>query len=1468
VEVSVGGFSGKVGVGSFSFEVAAGPEEDPPVLDIVSPRPIVLDEPRPEILVEYVAVASPLDLSSLRIELDGAEITAGCAITQSAASCPLLSDLAAGPHLVAAEVRSTGGTLATAVTDFEIVLGEGPHTVGVTAGAADAYLDPDDPTANFGTLGFLRLGAGSGSRVLVRLADEALLPLGDAELVSARLIFDVAANGGGWSGGRSVDVHRLRLTPWSESDASWLCPLEAGCDPTWDGGAYDLAPTASVIHDDTTSGEVAFDVTPDVADFLRTGINLGWLVKKTDESAPGLIDYFSRETADGPRLELTFANPEPADPATDTDPPSLAFTEPRVPVLLDETETVLVVTYGDADGSGIDLPTLRLTVDGADVTAGCVVEPSFATCPATGLGGSSDSVTLHRAQAEIRDRAGNTAAAEREVMVILGQGDLQDPTLTVTNPPDGALFTQEVVEVTGTVSDDGVIAAVLVDGVEAEVEANAFRGFVTLAEGDNPIPIAAIDGAGHRVESLLLLRLDTTPPELEVQAPEDGLSTNGPTVVVRGRAEDVGGGLASVTVQGIPVTVVDGLFEQEIALAEGSNQIVVRAVDTAGNETVATRTVELFSLPEVAITSPAELGLINDTEVVVTGTVSAGVVNVEVDGAAASLSGGSFTSAVPVVPGINHLVAVARDAAGKEVSTTVTVIRDDRPPTLTLDSPSEGAVAFDSPIVVRGHVKDLDFPAADGEALRVTVNGMPATVSGTTFLLPSLELAPGENVLTVRALDQAENATEVTATVRLETPSGNRLRIVSGDLQEAQIGTRLPAPLVVEALDVAGQPVPGQTVVFRVAGNNGFLDDLERQMVVTTDAQGRASVEFTLGTRAGAGGQRVEAAAAGFSGPVAFTASGLVGPPAMVVVDSGAGQTGVVGELLPGSLVAVVVDEGKNRLPGVAVEFTVVGGDGTFEDGSRTVTVVTDDAGHAAVRFRLGMEAGVANHVVEAAVPGLTEEFAAFVASGRTAGDPARTAVSGVVLDNTDLPVPGVTVSIADTPLATTTGADGRFRIGGAPVGLLAIHFDGSTTSRPGIWPTLVFMINAIPGRENDFGRPIYMLPIDVERGLAVSETEGGTLTLPEIPTFALEIAPGSVTFPDGSREGVVSVTVVNTTKIPRSPNFGQQPRFLITIQPAGARFDPPARFTLPNTDGLEPGQVTEMYSFDHDLFRFVSIGPATVTEDGTRIVSNPGFGVVEAGWHCGGDPASSGTTHDCPTCRTCVRDRCVPDDGQTPEQSSTRDCKREICRDGSVTSVNNDQEFPEQTPGNCTEARCQNGRPIFLTDLTDPPPGLACCGIQLSPLAPLIYNPETTCCLLEPRPRRVPRHPVQDLDACPELGPYEHHVPMANGCGPEGALVGGIDVPDDPAPGCPPFTPACNAHDLCWDMCRNSLGHKLGCDLDFFNNLNQVCQGCSNALAAAACRELAKVYAAAVGGGGFGAYEAAQKQACQCCSN
>jgi hypothetical protein len=138
--------------------------------------------------------------------------------------------------------------------------------------------------------------------------------------------------------------------------------------------------------------------------------------------------------------------------------------------------------------------------------------------------------------------------------------------------------------------------------------------------------------------------------------------------------------------------------------------------------------------------------------------------------------------------------------------------------------------------------------------------------------------------------------------------------------------------------------------------------------------------------------------------------------------------------------------------------------------------------------------------------------------------------------------------------------------------------------------------------------------------------------------------------------------------KVPMVPGFGQQPRFVVTIQPVGTMFNPPAAMTIPNVDGLAPRAVTEMYSYDHDLASFVAIGTATVSDDGSVIKSDPGVGVLKAGWHCGGDPNTTGSAGTCPTCQKCSGSNCVADTSQDGAPIPDNKCK--VCKNGVPTLI------------------------------------------------------------------------------------------------------------------------------------------------------------------------------------------------------
>ncbi len=670
------------------------------------------------------------------------------------------------------------------------------------------------------------------------------------------------------------------------------------------------------------------------------------------------------------------------------------------------------------------------------------------------------------------------------------------------------------------------------------------------------------------------------------------------------------------------------------------------------------------------ITSPSALALFNTSNITVTGTIDIPDAIVEVNGLPATVSEGVFTAPVTLREGNNVISVVAYDSRGNSATSSIQVTLDTTPPRLSIDSPREGAVLSDPHVTVTGTINDTVVGTVNADQATVDVNGTPAEVANRTYVAMNIQLVPGINTITSTGRDRVGNTRTVSIGVTYNNNPAARIQPVSGDGQSAQIGQLLPEPLIVRAIDNNGSRIADKKVIFKVTQNDGLITsgpNTARSLIVITDADGLAQVQFRLGTRAGAGNNQVSAAIVGLEGEVMFCASATPSAPGLLVPDAGNNQIGVASQALPRPLVTIVVDSGNNRLHDVPITFSVKEGGGTF-GGERSVTISSDSDGRALVLLTLGPNAGNDNNIVEANFAGNTGLPVAFVASGRIPGDPAETSISGVVLDNSDQPVPGTTLRILGFPDAVLSDDNGFFQFKPAPVGAVRLIADGATVTRPGRWVWLQFDLVTIAGQDNDIGRPVRLLPMDLTHALPVDETHGGTLTLPQAPGYSLTIVPGSVLFPDGTRNGLVSVTIVHPDKMPDPPSFGQQPRFLVSIQPANAIFNPPAAMCIPNLDGLPPGQKTDMYSYDHEMERFISIGTGTISEDGTMLCSDPGNGVIKGGWHCGGNPATAGSAGTCQFCQKCEGNNCVPDASKNGQISPTDKCK--VCNNGNLTSI------------------------------------------------------------------------------------------------------------------------------------------------------------------------------------------------------
>ena len=695
-------------------------------------------------------------------------------------------------------------------------------------------------------------------------------------------------------------------------------------------------------------------------------------------------------------------------------------------------------------------------------------------------------------------------------------------------------------------------------------------------------------------------------------------------------------------------------------------------VITTGVESVSLTNGFSVSGPQISITAPADLTYTALPSVTITGTISDPSATVTVNNVNAPNQAGSFTAGVPLKEGSNLITARAVSQGGATSANNIQVFLDTTPPKVSISSPVDGQQFTDSTATVSGMVNDIVFGTVNQQQAQVTVNGVAATVQNRSYVATGIPLATGSNKIQVTATDRVGNSGNASVTVTRATPSLVQISAVSGNNQTGPVATTLATPIVAQFKDASNRPLANSSVTFRVTGNDSLVSATQRSAGVTaisalTDSQGLASCFWTLGRRAGAGNNRVEAFGTGVTAPAVFTASGTATAAAQILVDSGQNQTGAANDILALPFVAIVTDSNYNRLPGIPVTFQVQSGSGFF-NGSSSFSSTTDSDGRSSVLLQTGGTVGNSNNVVIATCLGCTNR-AVFTASAVAPQPTGGSSVTGVVLDGSNAPISGVTMRVyqinqgprSNLPLqvgaSVTTNGQGQFTIGSLPSGLFKLMADGTTAT--GKYPSLEFDLTLVQGQTTTVSTPIYLPALDSANQLCVSGTTGGTLTLPSSPGFSLTVDPGSATFPGGSKSGCITVTPVNIDKVPMSPGFGQQPRFIVTIQPVGTTFNPPASISIPNVDGLKPRQVTEMYSYDHDLAAFVSIGTGTVSADGLIIRSDPGVGVLKAGWHCGGNPASTGTTASCPTCTVCRGTLCTPDDTQScDDRNPCTSCK------------------------------------------------------------------------------------------------------------------------------------------------------------------------------------------------------------------
>ncbi len=270
---------------------------------------------------------------------------------------------------------------------------------------------------------------------------------------------------------------------------------------------------------------------------------------------------------------------------------------------------------------------------------------------------------------------------------------------------------------------------------------------------------------------------------------------------------------------------------------------------------------------------------------------------------------------------------------------------------------------------------DVTFSVTQGSVGNATAISATDGRASTTWTLGT---TAGSQQLAAAVASNTTVSTSISAMGTADV--ADSLVQVSGDGQMQQINAALPNDIVVRVADQFGNPVQGHGVDFVVTLGTGSLNVMGSSVTVTTDANGEAAAQWTLGPEQPT--QTVEARATGLTGtPVAFSAAVIGAAPASVVVSAGDTQTGLVNAPVNIAPAVLVEDAAGFPFPGATVTFAVASGGGMASG----LIATTNTSGIATVGgWTLGAAASANTLTATVTGSGITGSPVTFNATGIT----------------------------------------------------------------------------------------------------------------------------------------------------------------------------------------------------------------------------------------------------------------------------------------------------------------------------------------------------------------------------------------------------------------------------------------------------------------------------------------------------
>lgn len=199
--------------------------------------------------------------------------------------------------------------------------------------------------------------------------------------------------------------------------------------------------------------------------------------------------------------------------------PTIAISSPSSGAkLTTASPTILFTVRDEAGGSGINIATLALKIDGGSVIGNAAVGM---TCTQVANGydcayicQSALAEGSHTISIDIADNDSNISVTTSTTFAV----DTVPPTLNITNPANGLKTNNPSLTVTGSTNDaisSPVTVTIKLNNIDQGLitaTSGNFSKAITLAPGANTIIIRSTDSAGKYSEVTRTVTLDTTPP--------------------------------------------------------------------------------------------------------------------------------------------------------------------------------------------------------------------------------------------------------------------------------------------------------------------------------------------------------------------------------------------------------------------------------------------------------------------------------------------------------------------------------------------------------------------------------------------------------------------------------------------------------------------------------------------------------------------------------------------------------------------------------------------------------------------------------------------------------------------------------------------------------------------------------------------------------------------------------------------